>query len=116
MEHLAACREEPHVRTLGEECRDEAGALFEDVLARVEDEDRVRFPKAGNGARERVGAPHVEGLGHEADDVGRARAVGETDMPRASPELALQRTGDLEREPALANPRRARERHEAMLP
>ena len=116
MEHLAACREDPHVRALGEECRDEAGALLEDVLARVEDEDRVRVAKARDGARERVGAAHVEGLGDEADDVGRARGVGEADMPRASPELALERTGDLEREPALANPRRARQRHEAMLP
>ena len=116
MEHLAARGEHPHVRAVGEKCRDDARALLEDVLARVEDEDRVGVAKARDGARERVGAAHVEGLGDEADDVGRAGRAGEADVPGTSPELALERAGRLEREPALADPRRAGQRHEAMLP
>ena len=116
MEYLTAGREHPHLRALGKECRDDARALFEEVLASVEDEDRVRLTKSPDDARERVGAACVQRLGHEADDVDCARGVGQADMPCTSPELALERTGRLEREPALANPWRSRQRYEAMLP
>ena len=83
----------------------DAGGLLEDVLARVEDEDRVGVAKARDGARERVGAAYVEGLGDEADDVGALAGWRDRHATRL-PELALERTGHLEREPALADPRR----------
>ena len=116
VEHLAARRQHPHAGQLGSSCRDDARGLLEDVLAGVEDEDRVGVTKARDGARQRVGAAGVDGLRDEADDVGRAAGVRETDVPRASAELALERAGRLEREPALADARRAGQRHEAVLP
>ena len=86
------------------------------MLAPVEDEHRVGVTKAREGARERVGAPRVEGLGCEANDVGAACRAREVDMPRSVTELALDRSHRLEGEPALADSRRPGQRHEAMLP
>ena len=86
------------------------------MLAGVEDEDRVGVTKARDDPRQRIGAAGVDGLRDEADDVGRAAGVRETDVPRASAELALERAGRLEREPALAHARRTGQRHEAVLP
>ena len=93
MEHLAAGGEHPHVRALGEECRDDARGLLDDVRAPVEEEDRVGVTKARDGARERVGAPHVEGLGCETNDVGAlaARARSTCHAPSRS-SLSTDRT------------------------
>ena len=60
------------------------------MLACVEDEDCVCVPKAPGGARERVPAAHVQGLGDETYDVGRPGRVDEADVPGTSLELAFQ--------------------------
>ena len=77
-------------------------SLLEDVLAGVENEDRVGVTKARDDSRQRIGAAGVEGLRDEPDDVGRAAGVRETDVPRLRG-LAFDRAGRLEGKPALAD-------------
>ena len=86
------------------------------MLAGVEDEDRVGVTKARHDPRQRIGAAGVDGLRDEADDVGRAAGIRETDVPRASAELALERAGRLEGESTLADAGRPGQRHEAVFP
>ena len=107
MEHLTARREHPHARTLGEDGRCDPRRLLDDRFARVEEQDRVAVAEARDRASKRVGAASVDGCGDEADDVVRAACAREVDEPRAGAGLALERAGDLEREPALSDPRAA---------
>ena len=51
----------------------------------------------------------------EADGILRVARAPEVDQPGAVREVALERARRLDCEPALAHPRRAGERHEAML-
>ena len=113
MEHLAARREHPDVGALGEHGRCDPRRLLDDGFARIEEQDGVAVAEAGDRARERVGAAGVDGGGDEADDVVRASRSREVDAPRAG--LGLERAGDLDREPALPDARRPRQRDEAVL-
>ncbi len=115
MEHLTACREYPHARTLGEHGRCDSRRLLDDRFARVEEEDRVVVAEARDRASKRVGAASVDGCGDEADDVVGAACAHEVDEPRAGAGFAFERAGDFEREPALSDPGRPRQRDEPVL-
>ena len=65
--------------------------------------------------RERIGAANVDGVRKEADSILSATRPREVDEPDAIREVGLEGTRGLDREPALAHPRRAGERHEAVL-
>ena len=86
------------------------------MRAPVEEEHRIGVTKARDGARERVCAPRVEGLGCEANDVGTTCRAREIDMPRSVTELALDRSHRLESKSALADSGRPGQSHEAVLP
>ena len=99
MEHLAARREHPDVGAPGEHRRCNPRSLPDDRFAGIEEEDGGALPKAGDRARERVGAAGVDGGGDEAHDVVRAARSREVDAPRAG--FGFERAGDLHRESAL---------------
>ena len=116
VKHLATRREHAHAWAASEHRIGDPGRLLDHMLTGVEHEQRVGVAKAGEGARERVAAPRVEGLGGEADDVGATCRAREIDMPRSIAKLALDRSHRLEGEPALADARRPGQCDEAMLP
>jgi hypothetical protein len=116
VQHLATRGEHPHAWAAPQHRFHDAGRLLDHVLTGVEHEHRVGLTKARDGARERVGAPHVEALGGEADDVGTTCRAREIDVPRSVTELTLDRSRRLDGEPALADSGRPGQRDEAMRP
>ena len=113
MEHLAARREHPDVGAPGEHRRCNPRSLPDDRFAGIEEEDGGALPKAGDRARERVGAAGVDGGGDEAHDVVRAARSREVDAPRAG--FGFERAGDLHRKSALPDAWRPGQGHEAVL-
>ena len=84
VERLAARRQDPHPGALRQERRRDARRLVEDVLARVEDDERAGVAKPRGHACERVGAANVERRRRGAGRRRRAspaRAKSTTQMP-----------------------------------
>jgi hypothetical protein len=113
MEHLAARREHPDVGALGENGRCDSRRLPDDGFARIEEQDGVAVAEARDRARERVGAAGVDDGGDETRNVVGTSRSREVDAPRIP--LGLERARGLDREAALPDARRPRQRHEAVL-
>ena len=115
MKGLAARCENPHPGTLRQERRGDQNCPFQDVLARVENEQRAGIAQSRRGTSELVRAANVDRAREQPHRVLHARCTREVDEPDAVLELMLECAGGLDREPALAHARRPGERYEALL-
>ena len=97
---------------------DDRGRRIDDLLEVVEHDEhapaaeREREPLLEGAV---AGIADAESVGDRREQQGRLEHVLERDEGRAVGEERLGRRGDLDREPALADPARAQQRDEAML-
>ena len=87
---LAARRQDPHPGRLGQQRRGDSRRLLENVLARVEDDERSGVAKPGGDACERVIAANLEDVGQEANGVGGRPRTREVDDPDSVGELGFE--------------------------
>ena len=106
VERLAARRQDPHAGHSARSVERDPRCLVEDVLARVENDERVRISKPRGHARERVGAADVDGVREQPDGVVRASRAREVDEPDRRPGTRARASAP-SRPRAGSSPRRA---------